>query len=909
MDLPPVRMLWSEAVAAIHDEPAGFSPTVEQAMGYFLPEQRATIRAAFERCVREDRPFDIESEILTARGRRVALRVVGEVLRDENGSAYRVQGALQDLSERKKAEHEVSQLAARLASTLESITDGFFTVDRQWRITYLNGEARRLLERERESMLGRVLWEDFPDLLGTVFESGYRRAMRDNVAVSIESWFAPWRAFLQVNAYPSAEGLTVSIRDISVARAERRQLELLEASIARINDVVIITEATPAAGGGRRIVFVNDAFERKTGHRREDVLGKTTQLLAGPLTDLAEIRRINAALDANRSVHSEIVIYNRDGSHAWVEADIVPVSSVAQDQAYFVAVERDITERKRSENELRELNAGLEARVSKRTEELSHARDEAENANRAKSTFLATMSHEIRTPMNGVIGMIDVLQQSSLTGGQIEMVDLIRDSAFSLLEIIEEILDFSKIEAGKLVIENAPMCVAELVEKVGAMLGQVAAKQGVALSVYADPALPPALLGDATRLRQVLVNIVGNAIKFSGGRAGGGKVSMRAALVEQRADAVVVDLIVADDGIGMDEAVVAGLFSAFTQADASTTRRFGGTGLGLAISGMLVGLMGGTISVRSEPGHGSTFTVRLHLALAPAPAFSAVAGRAGSKDALADVDREARGAPAPLPRAAFAEGRRILVAEDNETNRKVIVQQLQLIGLAAEVVDDGRAALDRWRGGDFALVLTDLHMPVMDGYALARAIRAEEGPARRTPILALTANALRGEEQRCLAAGMDAYLSKPVRLQQLKAAIEDCLGRAASGSLRSAGGVSKTEAPPADLNVLAELVGTDPEVIDEVLKTFLGSTARTAAELGEGVAGGSSRAVSAAAHKLKSAARSIGAHRLAGLCEEMELAAEAQRPDAQAALLPRFRAELEAVCRFIRSRCTEESSP
>jgi PAS domain S-box-containing protein len=907
MDLPPVRMLWSEAVAAIHDEPAGFSPTVEQAMGYFLPEQRATIRAAFERCVREDRPFDIESEIVTARGRRVALRVVGEVLRDANGAAYRVQGALQDLSERKKAERDVSQLAARLASTLESITDGFFTVDRQWRMTYLNGEARRLLERGRESKLGRVLWEEFPDLLGTAFESGYRRAMRDNVAVSIESWFAPWRAFLHVNAYPSAEGLTVSIRDVSVARAERRQLELLEASIARINDVVIITEATPAEGGGRRIVFVNDAFERKTGHRREDVLGKTTQLLAGPLTDLAEVRRINAALDAYQPVHSEIVIYNKDGSHAWVEADIVPVSAAAQHQAYFVAVERDITERKRSEKELRELNAGLEARVSKRTAELSHARDEAENANRAKSTFLATMSHEIRTPMNGVIGMIDVLQQSSLTGGQIEMVDLIRDSAFSLLEIIEEILDFSKIEAGKLVVENAPMSVAELVEKVGAMLGHVASKQGVAMSVFADPAIPPALLGDATRLRQVLVNIVGNAIKFSGGRADGGKVSMRAALVEQRADAVVVDLIVADDGIGMDEAAVAGLFSAFTQADASTTRRFGGTGLGLAISGMLVGLMGGTISVRSEPGHGSTFTVRLHLALAPA--LPSVAGRSASKDALADVDPAARSAPAPLPRAAFADGRRILVAEDNETNRKVIVQQLQLIGFAAEVVDDGRAALERWRSGDFALVLTDLHMPVMDGYALARAIRAEEGPTRRMPILALTANALRGEEVRCLAAGMDAYLSKPVRLQQLKAAIEDCLGRAASGSLRSAAGVSKAEEPPADLNVLAELVGTDPEVIDEVLKTFLGSAARTAAELGEGVASGSSRAVSGTAHKLKSAGRSIGAHRLARLCEELELAAEAQRLDAQVALLPRFLAELDAVCRFIRSRCTEEASP
>jgi two-component system, sensor histidine kinase and response regulator len=243
------------------------------------------------------------------------------------------------------------------------------------------------------------------------------------------------------------------------------------------------------------------------------------------------------------------------------------------------------------------------------------------------------------------------------------------------------------------------------------------------------------------------------------------------------------------------------------------------------------------------------------------------------------------------------------VAEDNETNRKVIVQQLQLIGFAAEVVVNGREALERWRSGDFALVLTDLHMPVMDGYALASAIRAEEGPASRTPILALTANALRDEELRCRAAGMDAYLSKPIRLPQLKAAIEDWLGATArGGTLRNGAREAAMEALPADLNVLAALVGTDPAVIDEVLDAFLESSAQTSLELSQGIASGSARAVSGAAHKLKAAARSIGANQLAALCVEIEQAAEANRVDAQVALLPRFVVELEAVCRFLRSR-------
>src|SRR3989338_4837355 len=276
-----------------------------------------------------------------------------------------------------------------------------------------------------------------------------------------------------------------------------------------------------------------------------------------------------------------------------------------------------IDDQRRAEESLRQLNVELESKVLARTADLEQARHAAEEANQAKSSFIAAMSHEIRTPMNGVIGMIDVLHQSSLHGFQVEMVDLIRESAYSLLGIINDILDFSKIEAGKLEIEHAPTRVASVVENVCGMLDSMAEKKGVELTLFTDPAIPAEVLGDAMRLRQVLVNLANNAIKFSGKQSRAGKVSVRAVLVESTAEQILLEFRITDNGIGMDEETVAGLFTPFTQADISTTRRFGGTGLGLSIVRHLAELMGGKITVQSELGKGSMFSVRLTFALPP----------------------------------------------------------------------------------------------------------------------------------------------------------------------------------------------------------------------------------------------------------------------------------------------------
>ena len=285
-----------------------------------------------------------------------------------------------------------------------------------------------------------------------------------------------------------------------------------------------------------------------------------------------------------------------------------------------VAHVQDITVRKQAESALRQLNEELESKVVSRTVELSRARDEAEQANRAKSAFLAAMSHEIRTPMNGVVGMIDVLEQSALRGEQVQIVKTVRESAHALLAIVDDVLDFSKIEAGQFAVDREPMDVAAVVEAVCDGLDHMAAGKGVELTLFTDPAIPARVLGDASRLRQVLLNLAGNAIKFSSAQGRAGRVAVRAGMLAGGAPQGMLEFSVTDNGIGMDQATQARLFTPFTQADTSTTRRYGGTGLGLSISHGLVDLMGGAIAVRSAAGAGSTFTVRLPLVPLPVDA-------------------------------------------------------------------------------------------------------------------------------------------------------------------------------------------------------------------------------------------------------------------------------------------------
>ena len=485
------------------------------------------------------------------------------------------------------------------------------------------------------------------------------------------------------------------------------------------------------------------------------------------------------------------------------------------------------------------------------------ARCDAEAANLAKSTFLATMSHEIRTPMNGVLGMIEVLERQGLSKDQRRILVTMRESAQALLRIIDDVLDFSKIEAGRLELEATTFSLSGLVEGVlDTFRPQVLAK-GLTLDAEIDAGSQDALVGDPTRVRQILFNLLNNAIKFTDH----GGVRVRAGTLPLGGGSTCATVAVTDTGIGLDAEQLARLFQPFVQADSSTTRQFGGTGLGLSIVRRLAQAMGGDVAVQSAPGVGSTFTVTLtlHAAAADSPL----------KALLRPVARSSARVDVPP-----GEGARVLVVEDHPVNREVLVLQLKLLGIAADTVENGVDALEAWGRGRYAAVLADIHMPHMDGHELARRLRAAEADrgAVRTPIVAVTANAMKGEEERCLASGMDAYLLKPVSIERLQATLERWLPVQAESSVDQPNQSEPTAA--IDRNVLGAWLGEDA-AIDALLAKFRETAVEAERDIHAAARAGDFAKVAAVAHKLKGAAQAVGAIGVGATAAALEQAGKA----------------------------------
>jgi PAS domain S-box-containing protein len=496
------------------------------------------------------------------------------------------------------------------------------------------------------------------------------------------------------------------------------------------------------------------------------------------------------------------------------------------------------------------------------------ARADAEAANQAKSTFLATMSHEIRTPMNGVLGMMDVLEHQSMNQDQQNTVAVMRDSAVSLMRIIDDVLDFSKIEAGRMELEEMPFSLTDIVMTTIRTSRSQAAAKGIRMGAAIDPGSADSLIGDPTRVRQILFNLLGNAVKFTEQ----GSIHVRAGTEPLDGGRHRVTLTVSDTGIGMDSKQQSRLFQPFAQADSSTTRRFGGTGLGLSIVRRLAELMGGDVTAESTPNEGSVFTVILYLLAAPNVEWT-----------LQPDHTVAR---------LTANGGRLLVVDDHPVNREVLVRQLVLLGLEADTAEDGIAALSLWAPGRYAAVMADMHMPRMDGYDLTAEIRNREyaAGAARTPIVAVTANAMRGEEERCLAAGMDAYIAKPIRLPRLR----EVLVRWVEVSGREPEEVPQPK-PPIDRERLKDWVGDDPAAIDALLRRFVDSARVSALDIDTALGSGDLPAAAAAAHKLKGASLAVGAGTLAEISGRIEVAAKAGQLSICVNAMEALRTEMRSV--------------
>ncbi len=694
--------------------------------------------------------------------------------------------------------------------------------------------------REVESLVSRVEYRG--ELPGEI-EIRLEQGLPAGAAPLVESELPEWRAALETGSaqYALETGqrrirlLTENLlatqrrdadleRELQELRTLNETLELLALVASKTDNGVVILDAQGY------VEWINDSFSRMTGFRLASIRGQSLAAMLFDEDEEADARRqFQRFLEAGHGLSQEIEQTRADGQPYWLSIGVTPVFSEEGDITRWVGIANDVTKRREAQHALEQ------------------AKEAAEAASRAKGEFLANVSHEIRTPMNVIIGMTELTLGTRLTPEQREYLAAVKNSAEALLRLLNDVLDLSKIEAGKLHIETVPFSLPELIQEVLKLWEPGARQKGLHISSQISSELSPIVVGDPVRLRQILFNLIDNAIKFTEQ----GQVVVTAALDSRMGDEARVHFAVRDTGIGIPEHKLASIFEAFSQADSSTSRRYGGTGLGLTISAQLVALLDGRLWVESKIGAGSTFHFCLPLTILERPP--------------ADEDKPSR-RRAPLR----AKNRlRVLVADDNPANRLLAARILEKRGHLVVQAGDGREALTAAEREPLDIVVMDAQMPEMDGLQATRQIRAREKTTQtHLPIIALTASAMSGDRERCLTAGMDGYISKPINAQELLTLVETLGTQARSAKVSDQRG---PEGGPAfDFRTaLARLEG-DVEIFKEQVVFFLRDAPVLLMDIQDALAAGDAGKLRTAAHRLKGLAAGFDATAVTERALELE---------------------------------------